>query len=47
MKSGQHFLNYKGLYGDTNRGIVPDFIHSEALATRSRLYNWEIKERPG
>lgn len=32
-----------GLYGEAQKG-APDFwIHAETIASRSRLYNWEIK----
>ncbi len=38
------FLNYKGLYGESINPSIVDFIHSEPLETRSKLFNWEIKE---
>ncbi len=44
MKSGNAILNFNGLYGDTNPALVPDFIHCESLATRSKLFDWEIEE---
>jgi len=37
-------LNFSGLYGESIGAIVPEFIHYETLATRSRAYNWEITE---
>ena len=37
-------LNYKGLYGDNNLHDLDNFVHYELLATRSKLYNWEINE---
>lgn len=37
-------LNYKGLYGDNNSHELENFVHHELLATRSKLYNWEINE---
>ena len=32
-----------GLYGEANSGTPEFWIHSETIASRSRLYNWEIK----
>ena len=43
QKSGD-FLSYKGLFGENKSVILPDFIHVEPLETRSRSYDWEIKE---
>nr|WP_315213236.1 helix-turn-helix domain-containing protein [uncultured Flavobacterium sp.] len=40
----KNLLNYKGLYGDNNQRDFCDYIHYELLATRSKLYNWEINE---
>lgn len=37
-------LNYKGLYGDNNQHNFEDFVNHELLATRSKLYDWEINE---
>lgn len=37
-------LHYKGLYGDLSKAGIPTFFHWEELATRSTLYDWEIKE---
>ncbi len=37
------FLKYNGLFGDNNVSL-PDFINSEALALRSKTYNWLIEE---
>ncbi|MFN8354194.1 MAG: helix-turn-helix domain-containing protein [Spirosomataceae bacterium] len=34
--------NYKGLYGENLPHHLPDFVHCEAIVTRSKLYNWEI-----
>jgi AraC family transcriptional activator of pobA len=36
-------LNY-GLYGDVDKTLLPDFVHCEALETRSSKYNWIIKQ---
>ncbi|HEY4324025.1 MAG TPA: AraC family ligand binding domain-containing protein [Mucilaginibacter sp.] len=36
-------LNY-GLYGDIDKNLLPDFVHYEPLNTRSRKYNWKIKQ---
>ncbi|MFV5703670.1 helix-turn-helix domain-containing protein [Flavobacterium sp. XS2P12] len=38
----KNLLNYKGLYGDNNQRDFEDFVHHELLATRSKLYDWEI-----
>lgn len=40
----KNLLNYKGLYGDNNRHDFDDYVHHELLATRSKLYDWEINE---
>jgi len=40
----KNLLNYKGLYGDNAQHELSDFVHHELLATRSKLYNWEINE---
>ncbi|TRX21367.1 helix-turn-helix domain-containing protein [Flavobacterium franklandianum] len=40
----KNLLNYKGLYGDNNQRDFGDFVHHELLATRSKLYDWEINE---
>lgn len=40
----KNLLNYKGLYGDNNQHELANFVHYELLATRSKLYNWEINE---
>lgn len=40
----KNLLNYKGLYGDNNQRDFGDFVHYELLATRSKLYDWEINE---
>ena len=42
MKKG--ITNFSGLYGENNSIISPNFIQSEALETRSKLYDWEINE---
>ena len=31
------------LYGEAHQWLTPDLLHCEAIATRSRLHNWEIK----
>jgi len=31
------------LYGEAQQWLTPDLLHCEAIATRSRLHNWEIK----
>ncbi|HEY4324055.1 MAG TPA: helix-turn-helix domain-containing protein [Mucilaginibacter sp.] len=36
-------LNY-GLYGDIDKIPLPGFVHCEPLDTRSRRYNWVIKQ---
>ncbi len=40
----KNLLNYKGLYGDNSQHELGNFVHHELLATRSKLYNWEINE---
>ncbi len=35
-------VKYDGLYGDT--ATLPDFVHCEMLESRSKTYNWEIKQ---
>ena len=40
----KYLLNYKGLYGDNDQQNFKDFVRHELLATRSKLYDWEIKE---
>ena len=37
-------VNYKGLYGDHQHPLLPNFIHYEALETRSKMYDWEINQ---
>lgn len=37
-------INFKGLYGDKQAIYLPNFIHYEPLETRSKMYDWEIKE---
>jgi len=36
-------LNY-GLYGDIDKTPLPGFVHCEPMDTRSRKYNWIIKQ---
>jgi AraC family transcriptional activator of pobA len=35
---------FNGLYGENNYSSLLEFVHSEPLETRSKMYNWEIKE---
>lgn len=51
FKNQKYFYNmneklviFKGLYGDNNFDPNLDFIHVEPLESRSKMYNWEIKE---
>lgn len=37
-------VHFRGLYGDNPHSLLPNFIHYEALETRSKIYDWEIKE---
>ncbi len=37
-------VNYDGLYGDNDTANLPDFVHCEMLESRSKTYNWEIKQ---
>lgn len=40
----RNIINFSGLYGENNSIVLPNFIQSEALQTRSKLYDWEINE---
>ena len=44
MNSKSALLNFSGLYGEKSIIDLPDFIHIEALTTRSRTFDWEISE---
>ncbi len=51
IKKFKHIYNMKdklvifnGLYGDNNYSQMLEFIHAEPLESRSKMYNWEIKE---
>ena len=44
MNPSKSILNYKGLFGQDDAIILPDFIHVEPLEDRSKTYNWEINE---
>jgi AraC family transcriptional activator of pobA len=35
---------FKGLYGENNFSQMLEFVHAEPLESRSKMYNWEIKE---
>jgi len=35
---------FKGLYGENNYSPMLEFVHAEPLESRSKMYNWEIKE---
>ncbi|MCF8325772.1 MAG: helix-turn-helix domain-containing protein [Leadbetterella sp.] len=35
---------FKGLYGENNFSQMLEFVHVEPLESRSKMYNWEIKE---
>jgi AraC family transcriptional activator of pobA len=35
---------FNGLYGENNYSPLLEFVHVEPLETRSKMYNWEIKE---
>lgn len=35
---------FNGLYGENNYSPLLEFVHSEPLESRSKMYNWEIKE---
>jgi AraC family transcriptional activator of pobA len=35
---------FNGLYGENNYSPILEFIHAEPLESRSKMYNWEIKE---
>lgn len=40
----EELIIFNGLYGDNNYTPMLEFIHSETLESRSKMYNWEIKE---
>ena len=40
----KNLVNFKGLFGDNKQLSLNDFIYSEALEIRSKLYDWEITE---
>lgn len=40
----KNLVNFKGLYGDNQSVFLPNFIHHEPLETRSKMYDWEIKD---
>lgn len=40
----EDLIIFNGLYGDNNYTPMLEFIHSETLESRSKMYNWEIKE---
>lgn len=40
----ENLVIYKGLYGDNNYNTILEFIQTEPLESRSKMYNWEIKE---
>ena len=35
---------FNGLYGENNYSPLLEFVHAEPLESRSKMYNWEIKE---
>lgn len=35
---------FNGLYGENNYSSLLEFVHAEPLESRSKMYNWEIKE---
>lgn len=35
---------FNGLYGENNYSPLLEFVHVEPLESRSKMYNWEIKE---
>ncbi len=37
-------IQFNGLYGDNQSVFLPNFIHHEPLETRSKMYDWEIKD---
>lgn len=37
-------VQFGGLYGDMQSVVFPNFLHHEMLETRSKIYDWEIKE---
>lgn len=37
-------ITHHNLYGETDTALLPDFIHCETIESRSKAYNWEIKQ---
>lgn len=37
-------ITHYNLYGETDTALLPDFIHCETIESRSKAYNWEIKQ---
>ena len=37
-------IKHYNLYGETDTALLPDFIHCETIESRSKAYNWEIKQ---
>lgn len=40
----QELIVFNGLYGENNYTPMLEFVHAEPLESRSKIYNWEIKE---
>jgi AraC family transcriptional regulator, transcriptional activator of pobA len=43
MKDKLRIVNYEGLYGDNDAPLANDFIHCEAIETRSEKHDWLIR----
>lgn len=43
MKDKLRIVNYEGLYGENEAHLSNNFIHCEAIETRSQKYNWLIR----
>ncbi len=44
MTNKRTLVTYDGLYGENDTASLPDFVHCEMLESRSKTYNWEIKQ---
>ena len=43
MKDKREIINYEGLYGDNEAQLSNNFIHCEAIETRSQKHDWLIR----
>ncbi len=43
MQQSKNIINYEGLYGDVNGQYSAEYIFLELIATRSQIFDWNIK----